>query len=380
MKAKLTFFLLLSSLLLISCKDNKPEVWAWIAGKTTMTDQEWDSYFSHAKEVGIDAILVECHGGYPEVLTDSSDMEDKAAVLILENAAKAAKKYGIALHAWMWTTNRCEHSTRDAHPEWYQVNRLGMNMTDFKMYNREHYRFLCPSHKEAIEYLKERVREIAAVDGLAGIHMDFIRYPDAMLPYGLHESRGVVQDKFYPMWDCCYCEECRAAFKKLTGIDPLELEDPATDPDWLAFRWNAMANFASEIAAEIKACGKVSSAAVFASPEESRKLVRQDWTHFKNVDIFLPMIYNDAYGFPNEWIETATREGVAELDNLANPAILRSGMAFGRNTTEEELTECFRYALNGGSDGVCIFCLEPFQQSEGGWERLGQALHEAGLN
>ena len=40
--------------------------------------------------------------------------------------------------------------------------------------------------------------------------------------------------------------------------------------------WMLMAKMASEVEAEIKKSGKVSSAAVFASPEESKKLVRQD--------------------------------------------------------------------------------------------------------
>ena len=40
--------------------------------------------------------------------------------------------------------------------------------------------------------------------------------------------------------------------------------------------WMLMAKMASEVEAEIKKSGKVSSAAVFASPEESKKLVKQD--------------------------------------------------------------------------------------------------------
>ncbi|MDZ7822535.1 MAG: hypothetical protein U5N26_12435 [Candidatus Marinimicrobia bacterium] len=96
---------------------------------------------------------------------------------------------------------------------------------DIKLYNREHYRWLCPSRKETEEYLRNRVAELAEIRGLAGVHLDFIRYPDAILPYGLHESRGVFQDKVYPRWDFCYCEVCREAFRERTGIDPLELED-----------------------------------------------------------------------------------------------------------------------------------------------------------
>ena len=278
-----------------------------------MTDEVLEDYFSRAADAGLSGIFLECHGGYPEVLGDSTAFRDSAALVILRRAVPVAQKYGLELHAWMWTTNRCEHALLEAHPDWYEVNGLGESLAEIEMYNRKHYRFLCPTHEGVAEYLKDRVRELAEVEGLTGIHLDFIRYPDAILPYGLHESRGVVQDKVYPQWDCCYCDECRAAFKAQTGIDPLELEDPTACPEWMQFRWDAMARLADGLLAEIRACGKVASAAVFATPEESRKLVRQDWVQFRHADALLPMIYYSSYAQPREWVETASREGVEAL-------------------------------------------------------------------
>ena len=367
------------ALLATGCSRTKAEdvkVWAWLGTGAAQSDSLLEHYFCKAAEAGIDAIFYEAHGGYPQII-DSSSFTDVAAIENLKRAAVFAKKYGVELHAWMWTTNRCETTLREAHPEWYQVNAKGESLADIKMYGREHYRFLCPNHEGVIEYMKERVREIAAVDGLAGIHMDFIRYPDAMLPYALHESRHVVQDKFYPDWDCCYCDECRAAFKAQTGIDPLDLEDPTSCQEWMQFRFDSMARYASEIAAEIKACGKISSAAVFASPAESRKLVRQDWTHFENVDYFMPMIYNDSYGFPDSWIETATREGIEELKAAGNPAVLRSGLSMGGRHMSEQvdsLKACAAYALAGGSPGITIFCLDSFNRAENGWAVLREIV------
>ncbi len=148
---------------LISCTPRvNPEkkVWAWMAGKTTMTTEQWDYYFQHAAEAGIDAILLECHGGYPEVLEEvpedpaatatpettasatstppgstaspgdtvpttaaaAPSFRDNAAIYIIKAALPFAQKYGIELHAWIWTINRTEMSLRNAHPDWYQVN------------------------------------------------------------------------------------------------------------------------------------------------------------------------------------------------------------------------------------------------------------------
>ena len=372
MKKMITLALAATMLLAAGCKKSEPfKVWAWMAGKIDMEESLLEHYFQKASEAGVDAIFLECHGGYPAIL-DSTTFRDSAALVILRRAAVYAEKYGVQLHAWMWTTNRCEQTLRDAHPEWYQVNGNGESCADIKLYNREHYRFVCPSHDGVVEYMKDRVREIAEVPGLAGIHMDFIRYPDAILPYGLHKSRGVVQDKVYPLWDHCYCDECRAAFKEKYGIDPLDLEDPTANEDWMQFRWDLMAGYASEIAAEIKACGKISSAAVFASPEESRKLVRQDWTHFKNVDYFMPMIYNHAYAQPDSWVETATAEGIAELKAEGNRGELISGVALGR-VTEESLDGYFNYAKAGGSKGICLFCLESIERSDS-WDILKKVI------
>ncbi|MFA5302683.1 MAG: hypothetical protein WC395_08360, partial [Bacteroidales bacterium] len=229
---------------LVSCtprEDSAKKVWAWMAGKTTMNPGQWEHYFQKASEVGIDAILLECHGGYPEVMedpassnavidpatstasvnaasrsaakpSDTPSFRDHAAIYIIETALPYAQKYGIELHAWIWTINRTEMNLRNAHPDWYQVNALGESCLDIKLYNREHYRWLCPSRPETAQYLKDRVSELAQIEGLTGVHLDFIRYPDAILPYGLHESRNVVQDRVYPLWDFCYCDVCRANF------------------------------------------------------------------------------------------------------------------------------------------------------------------------
>jgi uncharacterized lipoprotein YddW (UPF0748 family) len=384
---------------LISCTPRvNPEkkVWAWMAGKTTMTPEQWDYYFQHAAEAGIDAILLECHGGYPEVLEEvpedpgstassgdtvpttaaaAPSFRDNAAIYIIKAALPFAQKYGIELHAWIWTINRTEMSLRNAHPDWYQVNALGQSCLDIKLYDREHYRWLCPSRPETAQYLKDRVAELAQIEGLAGVHLDFIRYPDAILPYGLHESRNVVQDRVYPLWDFCYCDVCRVNFKALTGVDPMDLEDPTSDPRWMQYRWDALSAVASEVCAEIKKHGKVASVAVFANPEESRKLVRQDWPRFQNVDIFFPMIYHKFFNWEDPAVMTATAEGVQELQDAGNEGILCSGLFVG-HVPADRIQEFMQLTQDGGSTGICFFSLENIDRTPGYWESLGKAIKE----
>lgn len=373
---KITWFFLVLSLIGMTAtacgqREHPFKVYAWMSGKLNMPDDVLENYFSQAAAAGISGIYLECHGGYPTLLGDTTAFRDSAALVILRQAVPYAKKYGLELHAWMWTTNRCEANLLDAHPEWYQTNGLGESLAEIEMYGRKHYRFLCPNHEGVTEYLKDRVHELAEIEGLDGIHLDFIRYPDAILPYGLHASRGVVQDKVYPQWDCCYCEECRAKFQAQTGIDPLQLEDPSACEEWMQFRWDSMAQLADALLEEIRSCGKTASAAVFASPEESRKLVRQDWPQFRHADALLPMIYYPYYDKTEEWIETAVREGVTELSAAGNPARLYAGVLVPR---DGGFARCIQLARDGGADGICFFSLEAFSRHPELWDALRTAV------
>ena len=110
--------------------ENSVKNWAWLAGDSDMPADQLDNYFKNAKDCGIDAILLQVHGGYPKGMEDTSDFTDYDAIKILENAVPVAKKYGIELHAWMWTINRCEKNLRAAHPDWYMVNAKTGSITD----------------------------------------------------------------------------------------------------------------------------------------------------------------------------------------------------------------------------------------------------------
>lgn len=369
--------------LVVSCKqeakqaDDSKKAWAWMAGKLKFTNDEWDYYFKNASQAGIDAVILEVHSGVPDTAYLQSDFTDAEAFEILKRALPFAQKYNVELHAWMWTENRGERTLREAHPEWYMVNRNGESCNVNKLYGREHYRFLCPYQPGVIDYLKARASELAVVEGVAGVHMDFIRYPDVILPNKLQASRGVVQDKEYPQWDHCYCDRCRELFKAQTGIDPMELEDPSQNKEWLKFRYDGIVEVASEVAKAIKEKGKISSAAVFPHPDTARKLVRQDWPRFRNVDYFFPMVYHHYYSDDDRWIVEATKAGNAELLANGNPAKQCAGLFIG-HVPVDSIPKMIDLAVEGGSTGICFFSLQGIKREEDKgapyWEKLGEAI------
>jgi len=81
---------------------------------------------------------------------------------------------------------------------------------------------------------------LASVDGLKGIHMDYIRYVDVILPIGFQPKYGLVQDHIMPEFDYGYHPYMQKLFKENVGIDLENIEDPGNDKQWIQFRLNEL--------------------------------------------------------------------------------------------------------------------------------------------
>jgi len=302
--------------------------WAWLRGEVTSMD-DWRRSLARMKAAGIDAILI---GGNAD---------------FYRRAVPAAAAEGLELHAWIFTMMRGEHVK--THPDWYAVSRAGVS-TAVKPPYVDYYRFMCPSRDEVRHWLAGYVRELAAIDGLASVHLDYIRYPDVILPVALWPKYNLVQDKEYPEFDFCYCEVCRDRFKRASGLDPQQLGDPPSHQAWLQYRYDTITDVVGLIAKEVHAQKKLVTAAVFPTPAIARKLVRQEWTRW-TLDAVLPMIYNGFYKEEVPWIERATREGVQAL---AGRIPLYSGL-YVPDLPPADLARAARFVIAGGADGICLF-------------------------
>jgi uncharacterized lipoprotein YddW (UPF0748 family) len=302
--------------------------WAWLRGDISSMD-EWKRSLARMKGFGIDAVLV---GG-------SADL--------LRRASPAAAAEGLELHAWIFTLMRGEHAA--AHPEWYAVSRKGVS-TAVKPPYVNYYKFMCPSRDEVRQAIRSTIRDLAAVDGLTAVHLDYIRYPDVILPIALWPKYNLVQDREYPEFDFCYCGVCRERFRKQSGIDPLTLDDPPASTAWLQYRYDTITQVVREVAAEAHAAGKLVTAAVFPTPAIAKRLVRQEWTKW-DVDALLPMIYNGFYKEDVAWIERATREGVTAL---AGRTPLYAGL-YVPDLPPADLARAAERAFAGGAHGISLF-------------------------
>jgi uncharacterized lipoprotein YddW (UPF0748 family) len=263
--------------------------------------------------------------------------------------APLAKAAGLEIHAWIIALNHRSGETKKNHPEWFTVSRDGRSTATYQPYV-DYYSWLCPSRVEVREFLSERVNRLAGIDGLDGVHLDYIRHSDVILPVGLWSKYDLVQDREYPEFDFCYCDVCREQFKESEGIDPLELEDPPGNDAWLQFRYDSVTRLVNELALITKNHQTMLTAAVFPTPEIAKKLVRQDWVNW-NLDAIFPMIYHNFYEKEIPWIETATREGTEALKGRIP---LYSGL-FIPALTPDTISEAIQYAVKGGAAGVTFF-------------------------
>ncbi|MBQ8445712.1 MAG: hypothetical protein IJX22_04940 [Opitutales bacterium] len=299
--------------------------WVWLRIDKNRSTQEWRERFARMKACGISAALFE---GYEEAVY------------------RLCREAGLEAHYWRWTLNRSEFL--ETHPEWYAVNRLGESSHDKPAYV-DYYRFLCPSRPEVAATLARSYLEDANLPFVDGVHLDYIRYPDVVLPVGLWKNYGIEQTRENPQYDYCYCAYCRDAFKKQSGKDPLELEFPMENQMWLNFRYDAIGNVADTIARRVKGKGKFISAAVFPGPSMARRMVRQDWGRW-TLDAFFPMIYNGFYNEGAAWIGRSVKESV---DAVGGRAQIYAGLMFP--DIKGDFEACLDAAFDNGAAGVAFF-------------------------
>lgn len=264
---------------------------------------------------------------------------------------EAAKSYqGAKVHAWMFTVNAPGDSTALAHPEWFDVNRIGYNSHEYDPYVK-HYKWLSPSVPEARRYMKNKAASYAALEGLTSVHLDFIRYNDAVLGRRLQQHKfKIQQDTYRAEYDFGYHPVAIEKFKKLFGYSPLDLQASWMSPEWLQFRLNEVTSLVNEIVEATHSEGKLVSAAVFPYPTRARMTVYQDWPTWK-IDIVCPMNYQSFYSESLEWIPFSIENGLRETFHK-NKYV--SGL-FVPDITAEELYTAAKLSIEAGADGVNFF-------------------------
>lgn len=330
-----------------AAKEKKKTIknWVWIGIDTAKSADDWKRSFALMRESGIHAIVPELYDGrhafYPS--THLPVKTDLLGVML-----PLARAEGLEVHPWIWCMPCMVEEIMTKHPDWYNVNAKGDSALDKPAY-QPNYKFLDPGRPEVREWVQATVKELASISGITGVHLDYIRQPDAILPRGLWKKNNVVQDKVYPEYDYGYTEYERAQFKKKHGIDPLHISDPTHNQAWTRFRFDMVTDLVNHyLVPAAHARGKMITAAVFPGPTLAREMVGQDWGRWK-LDAFLPMLYNRFYEAGPEWVKQQTREGVS-----ATKRPVYSGL-FVHSMDETTLAQTSEMAMEGGASGLALF-------------------------
>lgn len=302
--------------------------WIWTSVDAKAGAEDLRAKYRGLRENGIDGVFL---GG---------GIDDREFEIVRES--------GLELHTWMWTTNRNDAWIRENHPDWYMVSRSGKSCFDSPPYV-DYYRWVSPVIPGVRRYLQDRVAELAAHPAVSGVHLDYVRYPDVILPKALWRIYGLDQREELPDYDFCYSEHTRRAFREMTGRDPLEIADPASDQEWLHFRYDTVTDLVRMLKEVTVSYGKLLTAAVFPTPSMARTICRQDWDKWP-LDAVCPMVYNSFYDEPVEWVGQCVRENVQAVTFP-----VYAGLFMPALEDLEEFRTALRLVARRGGKGVSLF-------------------------
>ncbi|WP_194776717.1 family 10 glycosylhydrolase [Pararhodonellum marinum] len=337
--------------------DHGTKNWIWMTPKNGLSKDNWKRELDRIKAHGLDAVLFESYNGRKASFeTDRLPMGEPILEILIEHG----QNIGLEVHAWMFSMPCNIPEIAEKHPDWFAVNGLGQPSHSHPAYV-DYYKFLCPAHPEAMEFVRGTVQSLAEKEGLTGVHLDYIRLPDVILAEALQPKYNIVQDKEYPEYDYCYHELTREKFKAIRGIDPLkDLEDPTANQEWKQFRQDLITDLVNDtFAPEIKSRQKQATAAVFPNWES----VRQEWSKWE-LDAFLPMLYHNFYNQDIQWVGNSLKVEIAALSK-AKPVY--AGL-FVPELTPEELNHAIEISRNAGGAGISLF--QHWSMQEGHWEAV----------
>ena len=229
------------------------------------------------------------------------------------------------------------------------VNALGKSLAEEKAYV-DYYKFLSPALPQTYELIRKNIEQLQRIDGLSGIHLDYIRYVDVILPPAMQSRYHLKQDSIMPRFDYGYHPAMLALFREKYGHSPYDLPHYAQDSLWQQFRMNRITDIVDSLYEQLWSSELKLSAAVFPDPEMSRRMVRQDWGRWK-LDYYFPMVYNKFYDGGSFWIEQRMKVSRRYLPGTK----IFCGLYLPHAQSEAELSEYIEAAMTGGASGIAFF-------------------------
>lgn len=343
---------------------------ATLSSPATIARMVWS-----AKQGGFNTIVVQVRGRgdayYASALEPrASDLTSRPAFDPLAETIAVAKRAGLDVHAWVvanLVSSAVELPASRQHvvyrqPDWLMVPReLAAEMLSVNPRSPEYLGrlarwsrarpeeveglYMSPIHPAAAKHLADVVEDIARRYDIAGVHLDYIRYPNEGFDY----SRATLQQfKDSVRADMTTDERTHADGRE--RIDPLAY--PALYPQrWQAFRRARLTAMVMRVRTALKAArpsATLSAAVVpdFAYAYGSRLQDWRTWLDQSLVDVVCPMAYaKDVDQFEAQ---------ISEAQSLAGSRAVWAGIGAYRLSADETLRQ-IDAARRLKTDGVILF-------------------------
>jgi len=312
----------------------------------------WPRTAQRLAEAGIDHLFLNAlHGAsaaYPsEVLPfDRSNAEGHDH---LQDAVDACTEHGIKVHVWMTNFRAGGHTPDDLMQQFRDEDRLAVR-DDGTVTET-----LCPSDPRNQRLQIDAMVEAALRPGVAGVHFDYIRYPD-------HRT--------------CFCDGCRRRFEAAIGeaVEDWPAGVQADGPlheQWLEFRRGNITRVVREVSETVRreAPDCILSAAVFKNYPQCADSVGQDWVAWADagyLDFVCPMNYTDSH--------TQFRHLVAaQLEHLGGRVPCYPGIGLLKGLGPVGAVRQVKIARELGTGGFVIWSVHP-QYIDDVYPYLGMSL------
>jgi uncharacterized lipoprotein YddW (UPF0748 family) len=220
---------------------------------------------------------------YPSHAAAARTMENQHPAFLgwdpLEAFVQEAGKRGIAVHAWldgfMVGIDPTGGPVLRVFPEWSALSRNQIGSEKPLPQQGTGYFWLDITNLEVRRYLMDIIKEMIMIYGVAGINLDFMRFP-----------HNVDWKENY-----CFSKHARNAFGREHGMDPAEIHAERQPELWILWTgWleKIEDDFVAELYREIKSISR--QVIVSAAPEpgaESEKI--GNWS--RHVDVVIPQAY-----------------------------------------------------------------------------------------
>lgn len=329
-----------------------------------------DGALARAGAVGANAVYLQVNGRgeayYDSAVTvrapDAAPDFDPLAY-----ALERAREHGLAVHAWInaYTAGMLAETPDDPehvlnrHPDWVTVDRAGRSLWDYPWQEAQIHvpaRMLDPGLPEVEDYVVAMVLEVAEKYDVAGIHLDYVRYPSAR--FGFHPASA-------------------ARFEEVHGFDPLTLVRDAPAfvarhgrPEferrmdlWDRWRRDRVTALVARLGRELRSLRPEITFSVAVDPDPAVAVVErfQDWPRWIAeglVDAVAPM----AYSPDGDLVENRVAAAVDLAAGKGVPvhAALGAYMVAGE---PEQLRRQMEGAERAGASGTILFSYDTLEES-----------------